>query len=231
VSYEAALVWVVGARGTGKTTSAKAVTAHRIEARRAAGRPVRLLVFDPAEGRPADEWRPAGAVYVRGRAAFLEALAAGRYPIVVKEPVFYDFRPVDQMHDLLVVIDEAHRFADRRYMHESVSRLVLLGRHRDVDVVIATQRPGHLHPDACGNPTYALIHPLYDAADRERVERGLGISLRGRTWRKVPGTLSATEPLVFPRDFEREGAPEREPAEASSRQKGTRGVVCTTKRR
>jgi DNA helicase HerA-like ATPase len=196
---------IVGAAGSGKTTTAKSIAAHLIGARQGAGAPDRVIVFDPAEGNPADEWRPAGATYVRTRLEYLRALQAGASPLVVKGG-WREWSPLEQLGELLLVVDEAHRFATPSSIDPAFAQVLREGRHRRMDLVIATQRPSHLHPDVLANCTRVWIHPLQHRADRAALERGLGVALRDAKWRPVElagGRKHATacHPLIWPLDF------------------------------
>ena len=201
MTREAELHYVIGPRGSGKTTTMKAITAHLLRERERAKVPARLVVFDPAWGRPADEWYPRGASYVHSRADFLRGLAGAKV-LVVKGVPFVDFSPLPKLRELVVVVDEAHHFMSRTEADPSFVELVSQGRHNGIDLVIGTQLPSQLHRTVVGNPDGAWVHQLVDAASREWVERSFGVSLRGVSWQRVAGTKKATYPIRFPEGAE-----------------------------
>lgn len=195
---------VVGASGTGKTVTGKAIAAYLLARRREQGERQRLVCFDPAYGDPEKQWHPKGARVCRDRQTYLEALRDAAYPILVRAP-FCDWSPLEELTDLLVVVDEAHRYARPRLIHPSFSVLCREASHRGTDLIVLSQRPADLDGAIWANPTKVWIHPLFYAPDREAVERGLGLSLRGRTWApaltKEGPHPRARLPLVYPDDF------------------------------
>lgn len=190
---------MVGASGSGKSVTARAIAAHLLDRQRAEGERERLVVFDAL-----NEWRPVGRTVARSRLEMLQALRAERFPVVVAA-TFEDFSPLDEMRSLVVVVDEAHRYATPAAIHASQRRLVCEGRHYGTSTVFVTQRPSHLNPDVIGNASTVWIHPLQHQADRAAVERGLGINLASRSWEPVATPdgphISARKPLRWPRDF------------------------------
>lgn len=200
MTRDAELHYVVGPRGSGKTTTMKAIVAHLMKARDASRVPWRMVIFDPAHGKPADEWFPRGAVYVRTRLEFLRALDSPAKVIVVKGALFEDWSPLDsgKLVHWIVVVDEAHRFMRRKKAHPSFVKIVNEGRHFDIDLVIGTQLFAQLHETVLGNPTAAWAHELVDAASRDWLRDSFGVSARKLRWTRVPGTENATYPLRFP---------------------------------
>jgi DNA helicase HerA-like ATPase len=198
MTRDAELHYVVGPRGSGKTTTMKAVVAHLMRERDRSRVPWRMVIFDPAHGKPSDEWFPRGAVYVRTRREYLLALASPARIVVVKGALFAEWAPLNKMKRLIVVVDEAHRYMRRKKADPAFVELVSEGRHRDIDLVIGTQLFSQLHETVVGNPTAAWAHELLDAASRDWLRDSFGISARHLRWERVPGTEHATYPLRFP---------------------------------
>ncbi len=187
---------VVGASGSGKSTTAEWILARILAERRRARRRTKAVVFDCY-----GEIRPKGSTYVNERRELARAVLDGRYPIVSlgKWP---DLSPLDHVRDLSLLLDEAWRFMGPSSCHESLEAIFCGGRHLDQDWIVATQYPAQLHPSVLANCNHAWIHPLQHHEHVRAIERGLSITLKGRTWKPAPGRpegSAATVPLHWAR--------------------------------
>jgi hypothetical protein len=194
---------VVGAARTGKTYQAKRALAA-ILAERGQGAPV--VIFDPSA-----DWCPAGAEIVRTRKEYLAALVK-RLRFLVVRGVFENWRPLEELRGRVVVVDEAHNFASGRSIHASFRRIICEGPgHRDMDVIVSTQRARHLNPAVLANVQRAILLPVRHPSDREVVEDALGIVLpEPNAWRTVilaDGSEHprARAPYLWPEDFGDDG--------------------------
>lgn len=187
-------VVIVGKSGSGKTHAARVVIRAILDARKAAGLPSRLLIFDPKR-----EWHPRGATFVYSRTQLVDAMIADLFPIVVRA-VFSDWPPL-QYVNLVVVFDEAHRIARPRELPRTIATFVREGRApQTAEWIAISQRPADLAPDFWANPTHALVFPLCSRADRDAVQRGLAIFLPA-SWPQIEtpgGTRYA--PLIWPQE-------------------------------
>lgn len=198
---------VVGRSGSGKTYTAKRIAAALLRNNPGA----RLVVFDPTDSPYS--WRPAGACYVTERIDLLRALRNTSGPVVCRG-VFEDWSPCDQLAGLVFVVDEAHRWMSPHSIHPSASRIALHGRHYGIHLVAITQRPRDVHGDVLANATRVWVHELIHRRDREAIERGLDVDLRGRTWERPAGAPAGVSvPLVWPESFQ---APAHAPASDTS---------------
>lgn len=201
-SRETEVVIVVGARRTGKTRRAKSETARILSDRLAAGDPARGLIVVT----PVGDWHPAGAVYVRDMRALIRARMNGAR-VIVMAGITDDIHPLEELRGLVVDLDEAHNYMSARSIAPSFRRLICESGHTKTDVVLVTQRPGHLNPVTWANVTKAILFPIIAPADRRAVEEGLGIDLPAPSaWRPVAladGSThpTAREPLIWPDDF------------------------------
>lgn len=202
MSYTAPMILVAGKRGTGKTHNMKREWVRDRLEREAAGIPCHDVIFDPTPLFSPDGWHPKGAVYVEGRHAFLAALKAGRFPIVVKKPIFKDFSPLPLLQFGRVLLDEAFHFQSWNAIHPSLEALVCEGRHYTITVMIGTQRAVKLNPVVVTNATRAILLPITHPQDRERIEEGLEVELPGsNSWKPVmidgKPHPKAREPLIW----------------------------------
>ncbi len=172
MSYSTEHGLFVGSPRCGKTTWLKIVLAILLERRRAAGIPANLVIFDRCR-----EYFPVGAVRVVGRKAFLVALRAGRFPIVVDRPDFIDWSPLEDLPYIVLAVDEAQNYCNPGFIHGSFLSIICERGHTFSDVLISSQRPRQIHMSARTNSTWRFALPLEGETDRKAMREDCGMTL------------------------------------------------------
>jgi hypothetical protein len=164
--------------------------------RRAAGVPVRVVIFDRKrtwtwarwDGRRLEtEAQLLRALEAQGRAI---AKGAREAPTVIVGSDLTNWRGFWKLPDVTWLVDEARVLVPKWASEKAppgVLDVLTLGREpARQDWLIGSQRPTHMSNDVFANATDGWVLPLQDDGDIADTERGLGIDLSSYVWRPAP---------------------------------------------
>lgn len=176
-NLDAPVIAIYGRRGTGKTTMIKSL----IEKRR------RVLVLDPKKEYPNPvAWSDLSAMLERPEFRICYRPIKGSEPAALAKIC----RELEKNRTgrITLVIDELHKF-DGNKAGEGLaefSEAVLEGRHADIEIIGATQRPANVSTDFRGNAEISYIFGLSWANDVDAVCKMIGRQHRERLIGLVP---------------------------------------------